>query len=125
VKFVTYNIATGEIKGLGIAPSEESALLQIEGNDAGLDILLDTEATFTDYVSNGMVIPRPEMPMVQNGSILTVPSNTSFIVKYLNEILMEDVTADGILEFEFSEPGNYEISLTRFPYLDGKVTLEN
>lgn len=78
-------------------------------------VMLDIEET-------GQIVPRPEMPVTREGNILTVPAGASFDVTGPATITGV-VDESGILDFEFDEPGDYEISLTLFPYRPYKVMI--
>lgn len=119
MRFVSYEIASGAILSVGVASSEEAALLQ--ANDE-TGVILDVDASFDEYVVGGAINPRPLLPVSQVGNTLTVPSGTEFSVR--GPVSLDGVAEDGVLEFEFAEPGTYTVTLKKWPYLDSEVTLE-
>ena len=125
MRFVSYEIASGAILSVGVASSEEAALVQAD-DETG--VILDVDASFDEYVVGGAINPRPLLPVSQVGNTLTVPSGTEFSVRgsvSLDGVAEDGVAEDGVLEFEFAEPGTYTVVLRLFPYLDAEVTLES
>jgi hypothetical protein len=118
--FLIYWVETGRVERVIFAPSSEYAKLQLE---AGQNFVEGTGDDVTHYVVNGEVIPRPEFPISQLDDTLTVPIGTEFSI--YGPVFISGVATDGILEFEFSEPGRYIIHLSLWPYKDAEVILEN
>jgi hypothetical protein len=118
---IVYEASTGRITGVFVAsgplpPQAKTGELEITGYVETIDY------KYVHYVQNGVVISRPEMPISQTGNTLTVPTGTEFSVR--GPASIDEVAQDGTLEFEFSEPGTYVVTLRKFPYLDAEVTLE-
>ncbi len=84
--------------------------------------LSERELLHESYVLNDTVVSRPAFPVSQAGNTLTVPPSTEYFVR--GPATAEGITEDGVLEFEFAEPGTYTVTLRLFPYLDAEVTLE-
>lgn len=121
MNIAVFKTSTGQFVFIGSVPTVEAAAMQPDGPDE--EVLLDIEATFNDYVLNGAVTPRPEMPITQDGNTLTVPAETEFSIR--SPVLAHGISDDGVLEFEFSEPGTYTILLIKWPYLDKEIILES
>jgi hypothetical protein len=119
MNFSLYEMESGRIVSVGSATSEELALAQA-GDGQG--ILLGDGLSLSGYVVSGQFVPRPEFPVSQFDNTLHVPPGTEFSVR--GPASMAGVAADGLLEFEFAEPGTYTVTLRKFPYLDREVTLE-
>lgn len=119
MKYAVFRKSTGELLAIGETPTEEAALMQADGDDQ--DVLLNVDADFSHYVENGILAYRPGMPVSQRGTRLSVPPGTAFSVT--GPATTSGVTSDGVIEFEFAEPGTYTVTLRLFPYLDAEVTL--
>lgn len=119
---IVYENATGKILGAAITPTPD---LQIPPEGAQQITLEDDQMLELEnyYIQNSVLSLRPEMPMTINENIITVPPGTFFSV--VGEAVAEGISEDGVLDFEFSEPGEYIVRLSLFPYLDKEVTLEN
>jgi hypothetical protein len=76
----------------------------------------------SDYVASGNVVSRPLLPVEVSGKTIIVPSGTVFTVLSPR---MSGIATDGVLEFEFSEPGKYTVHLSNWPYRETEVILEN
>ena len=118
---IVYEAGTGRITGVFVAsgplpPQAKTGELEITGYVEAID------HRYVHYVQNGVVVPRPVMPVSQAGNTLTVPTGTEFSVR--GPASMDGVATDGVLEFAFVEPGTYTVTLRKFPYLDREVTLE-
>jgi len=120
VNYAVFRKSTGELICIGETPTEEAALMQADGDDQ--DVLLNVDADFNQYVENGILAHRPSMPVSQIGTRLSVPPGTAFLVT--GPATASGVTSDGVIEFEFSEPGTYTVVLKKWPYRDAEVTLE-
>lgn len=122
IGFTVYACETGKVHWVGSCRPEDVEL-QVAGL-SGRCVLAGVELKSGEYVdpNDGMPKLRPEMPVTQDGNTLTVPPNTEFQV--IGPAETSGVTEDGVLEFEFSEPGTYTIKLSNFPYLDTEVILE-
>jgi hypothetical protein len=116
VNYVMYEEVTGEILQYGFCNRLEDFAGVL---DIGVSVLAGVGRDTEHYVQNGVINPRPEMPITIDGNTLTVPINTTFKVNGF-----QDVTTDGVLEFDFSEPGVYNVHLSLWPYKDVEVTLE-
>ena len=121
-RMLIFNKATGEIMGVisghlldGDYDPETEGFLPTT--------LSDRELLHGSYVLNDTVLPRPALPVTQAGNTLTVPVGTEYFV--LGPVFLDGVAEDGVLEFEFAEPGTYTVVLRLFPYLDAEVTLES
>jgi hypothetical protein len=117
MSFVLYREADGMIEAYVQAPVDEAEPYLSDGTA----FLAGKGDGLTDYVLNGAITPRPVMPLGQSGNTLTVPPGTAFTVS--GPASAEGVATDGVLQFQFSEPGNYTVKLSLFPYLDREVTL--
>ena len=118
-----YEIATGLVEAeLGGADITEETLPAEHGYSEEYGFLYGASWAPGTYVSDGSLVARPEMSVTQAGNTLTVPSGTEYFVR--GPATAEGITEDGVLEFEFAEPGTYTVVLRLFPYLDAEVTLE-
>lgn len=70
----------------------------------------------------GQARKRPACPAVLEGLMLrgVRPGSTIAIEGQLYEC-----TEGGDVELSFQFPGTYEVTVTRWPYLDGRYTVEN
>ena len=119
MSWVIYQESTGRIERLLMNTREEDVPHQLSLGEAYLQAEADD---LKDYVADGVLTPRPELFYTVVGHRLTVPPNTEFSVR--GPASLEGSTEDGVLEFEFAEPGTYTVTLRLFPYLDAEVTLE-
>ena len=74
------------------------------------------------YMKDGALASRPEMPLEVKQHIVTAPEGTEFSVQGPVKSA-GTVDATKTLEFEFDEPGEYTVKLSKFPYLDAEVVL--
>ena len=74
------------------------------------------------WVQDGEIVLRPEMPVSITGCRVEVPPKTSFTVTG-KVYLQGEGDESGILDFQFDEPGEYEVRLENFPYQDKTVVL--
>lgn len=119
MNYAIYEIATGRIVQISTTPKaqEVERILQ-----AGQDYVLVPSSTYgpTEYIHNGRLATRPEMPTDLNGLTLTdVP--VPCLVYINREAYM---TEDSTVELEFDQPGTYNIRLECWPYLDKEFTVE-
>jgi hypothetical protein len=112
-----YEVSTGRI--LGSISSDGILSDQASQGEAEIEGIFDDTLY---YILNGVAILRPPFPIVQIGNILTVPVDTEFSI--VGPVAMEGIAETNTLDFEFSEPGTYTVTLRLFPYLDAEVTLE-
>jgi hypothetical protein len=113
-----YEPSTGRVMG-AIRGTEDDVGLNLQAGWETAEGLADRS---TQYVVNGEIVPRPAMPVTQNGLTLSVPPGTEFFVA--GPANAHGVAVDGELSFEFVEPGEYRVRLVNFPYRDAEVTLE-
>jgi len=118
MKYTVYFTESGEISKVCECPENMITFQLSDGESYTTGGSSDT----VDYVVNGAVTPRPEMPVTVTGTTLNVPLGTEFSVR--GPATAEGVSDDGVIEFEFAEPGTYTVLLRNFPYLDTEVTLE-
>jgi hypothetical protein len=118
MSFVLYREADGMIEAYVQAPVDEAEPYLSDGTA----FLAGKGDGLTDYVLDGEITPRPGMPVAVVGLTVTVPPGTEFEV--LGPIPAHGVAVDGVLEFEFEEPGTYNVRFRQFPFLDAEVTLE-
>jgi hypothetical protein len=117
ISYLVFNKQSGRITKRVVCPENVIGLQCSSDEDYMVGDVLDTRL----YVHHGRIIPRPLLPVVRKGHILTgIPAGA--------EVLIEDATyiADGKpLELEFSLPGTYLIQVRCWPYLDWETTFEN
>lgn len=115
---VAYDHTTGEIFQVTTYPGTHmdygypECLLLLDGTEVS-DLL--------DYVSGGVVTPRPILPGSLVGNLLIrVPTGAAVYIDG------QTYTADGTdIELEFTYPGTYSIKVECWPYLGwvGEVTV--
>jgi len=120
VRWVIFHQGLGVITRVIDAPALSMAQLQLQPGEGLLEGDADDRA---NYVLDNAIVPRPEMPVEVSGNTLSVPAGTEFSVR--GPAFMSGIATDGVLEFEFSEPGRYTIHLANWPYRDAEVLLEN
>ena len=75
-----------------------------------------------DYVAEGVLLPRPEMPIQVDGLTLrNVPFPSELSVDRRSFYQVDD----SIVELEFDRPGTYLVGVRCPPYLDWGETFEN
>lgn len=113
-----YEAATGKI--LCIVSGDEVAIEATK--KYGIHPWVDGEwNTNTHYVKDGVAIERPANPATLSGMTfdnVPVPS-----VLVINGV--EYAVTDSVVELELSMPGQYQIAIKVFPYLDGEFVIEN
>lgn len=111
----------------------EGRILSVASSNAPLDLLEVPEnctllhwgglvTPDKNYVSNAQVQNRPSMNPILDGTSLSnlpIPCH----VKLYGEAATEFDCDDGVVDFEFTTPGEYEIYLSSFPYKDLMVTI--
>ena len=69
----------------------------------------------------GEPVECTDMPITIDGTTINVPTGTSFRVS--EPSVKGDDGNSGVLEFNFSEPGDYEVTLFHVKHLTKEVTL--
>lgn len=74
------------------------------------------------YFYGGQARKRPACPVEVDGLVLrgVRPGSTIMI-----EGQQYECAEGGDVELSFQYPGSYEVTVTRWPYLEGRVTIEN
>ncbi|MGD9171155.1 MAG: hypothetical protein PVI97_13990 [Candidatus Thiodiazotropha sp.] len=125
VNFYVYD-SDGAITRCGSAPDGMVGLQADEGETAAIGKANDS----TQYVLDGIVTDKPEMPVTidkadvsaDGEDIVTisgVPTGALCRVGSLAEVSVDD----GSVVLNFDEPGDYVVTLSLFPYLDYRVTI--
>jgi hypothetical protein len=107
--------ATGRILRTGQCPQEMVQLQAMDGNTA-----LEGQASdLTDYVSNGVVLPRPVNPATLSGlQLQNVPLPAALWFDGATYALTEST-----VDLTFDAPGAHVLTLQAFPYLDKTFTV--
>lgn len=118
--YVTYE-PDGRIHGvLSCPPGAAEGIIRLNTNLPALQVPEPVNAD-QHYVANGQVVKRPDIPMVLEGLRLKgVPAGAALGIEG------QTYTADGSeIELEFSHPGRFTITISKWPYRDQEVTIEN
>jgi hypothetical protein len=109
VNYVVHD-AIGKILRYGQCPENMVEIQAFEGQTA----LVGSGNDFTDYVSDGEILPRPTNPATLDGYVLSnvpIPSTLE-----INGTVF-DVT-ESTVTLDFPNAGVYKLKLTCFPYFD-------
>lgn len=103
--------STGRIILTGLIPA---VMIQHQQTPEGGAIVLGDGGFDTDWVSDGVITPRPQNTATLSGMSLTkLPTPCT--------ITVESVThdcADDHCDLSFSQPGTYTVTVSAFPMLD-------
>jgi len=91
--------------------------------DPGDGVVVDrmVDPTTECYI-NGVIEPRPAMPITVNGCMLNnVPEGAIVKVDNLSNTIMDDSV---VLELVFDTPGEHIVKIHTYPYLDYEVIIE-
>lgn len=114
----TFYDATGQIVGVMSGPRESvEATALVTGNP-----FVEGEGDpDRQYVWEGALVPRPELPATLAGRTLS-----GLPVPCLIRIGDVDYPcAEPVVELEFSHPGIFQVSIETWPYLNKEFTVEN
>lgn len=120
VPFVGYDPDTGRIIQIGVCPAGD-----LEMQAIGMSVLQGTADLELDYVVNGEVVRRPDLPGFDK---LTIQADdTDAAVLDLGEPFVATIdgtdyeVVDGCLEITSPMPAIYEVEINHFPYLPYKA----
>lgn len=115
--YVVYERASGAIRREILCSTEQAACQA--GPDEGC---IEGAGDYSShYVLKNKLVARPLMPITRRGNVLTsVPKGAQITIEGTDYI-----TDDSVVEFEFSLPGSYPITVTHWPYRDWSTTIEN
>lgn len=119
VCFTVYFTDTGKIYTSGNCPPDA---LQAQPVPTGCMLIEQCSDSFTDYIVDGVVTPRPIMQ-----ATLDTSTNTISNIPVPNRLLVEGVwydNDDSFAEIDYPLPGTYTVVVESFPYLDMKFTLK-
>ncbi|AGN82033.1 hypothetical protein N5K35_30900 [Pseudomonas sp. GD03651] len=117
--YVTYE-PDGRIHGvLSCPPGAAQGILRLNTSLPALQVSAPVSAD-QHYVANGQVVKRPDIPAVLEGMWLKgVPAGAALGIE--GQIYMADGSE---IELEFSHPGRFMITISKWPYKDQEVTVE-
>lgn len=126
VYWLVFDPINGRILRTGRSMSEERALAQGPEGCVLLDVTADD---VNDYVVDGVVTPRPELPEFDKYEILADDTDVATIVLPPGSIVTLDgeqyVIEDGMFEFAADVAASYEIKISNaWPYQDGSCVIE-
>lgn len=114
----------GSVTGPNVTPESTGVSLWGDPDGIGVNVLYGVlpEDHNRQYVAEGEIVERPLLPVSVLDTTITVPEGTAFTVS--GPASLSGTTPDGIIEFEFAEPGTYTVRLSLWPHQDAEVTLE-
>ena len=108
----------GEIVGYTAATQEGAA---VSAAKEGLNYLLVDASVLSpdqlskNYVSNGVITPRPTNPTTLSGmKLLSVPNPATVTIAGVNP----QTVTDGEVDLSFTQPGTYRVVVSSWPMLD-------
>lgn len=108
--------ASGRIVMTGLIPAY---MIGSQAPLAGGAVVIGNADMNSDFVSGGVITPRPANPATLNGTVLSGLPNPSTVT--INGTAY--TVTDGELDMTFPNAGTYAISVTSpFPYLDAAFT---
>lgn len=122
---VSYDLATGRITGAHEHSGDEEAYIALlaQHGQGGVRLGLDEQAY---YVKDGVIVPRPDAGITLDKAAVTIDQTATLAgVKKGTKVTIigpssrheaEGTGRDIILSFAL--PGDYEIQIDAFPYLD-------
>lgn len=116
---VMYMVVSGE-EVLGCGTVEEG-LEEYVAPPVGQVVVVD-QMPIGKWWNGEALMEKTEMPVAVNGTSLNVPAGTTFSL--MDPFFVEgQAGADGLLEFEFDEPGEYRVELKHPRYFDKEVVV--
>lgn len=105
-----YKTDTGEVLRSFYTTDPESVALNVQDGEQAIE----ADPTIVHpYVLHGILTERPENPSTLNGTVIeNVPVGAT--VSFNDQTYIVD---DGTAELAFPFPGNYEVTVSCFPYL--------
>ena len=123
-RYIVYDPKTGEILKTGICPGNDFELQNKDGEKI-IEGIADQKE---QYIQNGEIVNRPQMPITINQTTVHADNTDTIIISNIptgaTMIIEREVYTidDGVAELTFENPGTYRIMIEKFPYKD--VTLE-
>lgn len=109
VKFIKYN-GEGRVLFIGEVPVD---MLELQNDGINFITQGDVDPN-VQYIANGVVVDRPNQATnYEGGRLVNVPVPS---VIFVNDIKYEGT--EDTIDFDFTYPGLYKISVIAFPYLD-------
>ena len=127
IEFTLYYTDTGRIHCSGTSSDE---MLDQDYSGQGLSLAAIASSPNTQYISNNMLLERPDMGCLISATEVLANSTASATISnvpvgaeaFINRTNI-GVVNDGTLELTFDEPGTYTVRLELFPYLDTEFTI--
>lgn len=125
--FVVYDTADGRIIRSGFC-SDADVELQPQGSNEAV-VLSDGPVRFENhFVSNGEVMPRPEMDLSLDKSAVAVNEIVTISgVPQGCEVVFDDelhTINDGVMEWSSAVAGSYELLFSFFPFREEVIVIE-
>jgi hypothetical protein len=109
--------ANGRILLFGTVPKH---MLAIQPLAEGEQLVEGAGHWDTDYVKDGVVVPRPDNPATLDGmKISNVPNPSAVTIGTESPVDVQD----GEVDLEFAYPGTYTVTVVSWPYQDATFTV--
>jgi len=123
MKITVYRPDTGQILGRYIGASAPDSPV-FEPGERHIEGSVDDSR----YIVDGEAIPRPAMPATLEASAVAVGARTLLASSVPPDATFTlgaagGIVDDGEIEAIFDEPGEYELTIERFPYLPFKAVI--
>lgn len=122
--FIVFDV-NGKILRVGYAPSD---MINIQANENEFVIRGYADAA-TQFIVSGFVADKIQMPVsvdktdinadgIDTITVSDIPENCAYSING-----MEGIVTDGQMSLTFDDPGEYNLKLSLFPYLDYSVMI--